>query len=371
LEVEFLSNVSSTIWAIEPHTRAKHVILQNYLKAWFPILSRVSGRIIYLDGFAGPGIYAGGEVGSQIIALNTAVEHKLRERFQEIVFFFIEKDPKRAKVLTQVLKERFPNLPSSIKYEVIGAEFEPTLEQILNELEKHGVKLAPTFAFIDPFGFSGFSMKLIGRMMQCDKCEVLITFMARSVRRFLDELRAPVLSALYGTQDWEKARDMSGTERLNFLLVLYEKQLQKVGGARYVRSFEMIGPDNQIIYYLVYGTKHWKGLKVMKEAMWTADPRGTYRFSDRTDVNQVYLIDFQDKSHWIPEAAREVYEKFRGRVVSEDEIHQFTITDTRFIYRKEILKYLEKTQPPKIIKVSERPRKFCYPTGCRITFANY
>ena len=158
------------VWPIEPHTRAKHEILQNYLKAWFPILSRRSGRIVYLDGFAGPGVYSDGEHGSPAIALQTAVEHSLRERFQEIVFFFIEKNADRARILTQVLKKRFPDLPKNMKYEVRGAAFAPTLEQVLDELERRGANLAPTFAFLDPFGFSGFPMKLIGRMMSYDKC---------------------------------------------------------------------------------------------------------------------------------------------------------------------------------------------------------
>jgi len=33
----------------------KHKILENYLKAWFPILSSFSGQINYVDCFAGRG----------------------------------------------------------------------------------------------------------------------------------------------------------------------------------------------------------------------------------------------------------------------------------------------------------------------------
>jgi three-Cys-motif partner protein len=361
-------NASSTIWPIEPHTRAKHVILENYLKAWFPILFKWEDKIIYLDGFAGPGLYAGGEIGSPVIALKTALEHKLSERFKEIIFFFIEKDKKRAEVLSSVLKEKFPNLPKNIKYVIKSSEFAPTLEQVLDELEQRGAKLAPTFAFLDPFGFSGFPMKLIGRMMRYDKCEVLITFMVGFVRRFLDEWREPALNELYATDEWKKACDMKEEERVNFLLKLYENQLKTVGGAKYVRSFEMIGPHHQVIYYLVFGTKHPKGLEVMKEAMWRVDPRGTYRFSDITDVNQIYMIDYQDTPHWVPQAALKVYEAFKGKTVSENEICQFVITDTPFIYRKAILKWLE--QNKKIIDVTVRRRKFSYPDGCRITFSN-
>jgi len=370
--VELLSNTPSTLWPIEPHTRAKHETLQNYLKAWFPILSKWSGRIIYLDGFAGPGVYSGGEDGSPVIALQTAVEHKLREYFKEIVFFFIEKDSNRAKILTQVLKKRFPNLPKNIRYRVQGAEFAPTLEQVLNELEKQGASLAPTFAFLDPFGFSGFPMELIGRMMSYDKCEVLITFMAGFVKRFLDESREPVLNALFATQEWKKARNISDPDkRLRFLLDLYERQLRNVGGAEYVRSFGMIGPHNQLIYYLVYGTKHWKGLKVMKEAMWKVDRRGSYTFSDLTDVNQTYIIDYQDYAHWIPTAAEMVHNKFRGQTVNEREVHEFVVVDTPFIYRKAILSHLEtKCYPPKIRNVTGRKKRLSYPEECLITFSS-
>lgn len=356
------------MWSIEPHTRAKHEILQNYLKAWFPILSRWSGRLIYLDGFAGPGIYSRGEPGSPAIALQTAVEHSLRERFQEILFIFIEKESDRATMLQEVLKARFPNLPQNMKYHVIGEEFAPTLENALQSLEKSGAKLAPTFAFLDPFGFSGFPMKLIGRMMSYDKCEVLITFMAGFVKRFLDETRESALDGLYETDEWKKARTMSGDERLRFLLDLYERQLKQVGGAEYIRSFGMVGPYNQVIYYLVFGTKHWRGLEVMKEAMYNVDRRGTYTFSDLTDVNQTFIIDYETEPRWVPKAADIVCKKFAGKTVSESEIHQLVITDTPYIYRKSILECLERADPPRITKVVGRKRAFSYPEGCHITF---
>ena len=86
--------VVPTIWSKDPHTDAKHRILEEYLKAWFPILSRHNKRVIYIDGFAGPGIYEKGENGSPIIALECLINHsqKLCERSTEFVFLFIESD---------------------------------------------------------------------------------------------------------------------------------------------------------------------------------------------------------------------------------------------------------------------------------------
>jgi three-Cys-motif partner protein len=73
-----------TVWELRPHTEAKHQLLTGYLKAWFPILSRWNDRIMFLDGFAGPGIYKGDtpdalpKPGSPIKALDVLLEHTRR-----------------------------------------------------------------------------------------------------------------------------------------------------------------------------------------------------------------------------------------------------------------------------------------------------
>jgi hypothetical protein len=56
-----------TVWEMEPHTQAKHDILSGYLSAWLPIMSKYNERLVYVDGFAGPGVYTNGEPGSPII----------------------------------------------------------------------------------------------------------------------------------------------------------------------------------------------------------------------------------------------------------------------------------------------------------------
>jgi len=43
-----------TVWALEPHTAKKHEILRRYFEAWLPILANSNGRVVYIDGFAGP-----------------------------------------------------------------------------------------------------------------------------------------------------------------------------------------------------------------------------------------------------------------------------------------------------------------------------
>ena len=215
------------MWLAERHTVAKHRILEEYLKAWFPILTRYSRRIVYLDGFAGPGIYTNGEEGSPIIAIRTALEHSMRDKLNDISFLFIEKNKKHVEMLKKTLTERFPHLPKNFQYWIKQSEFEETMKPILEQLEVDGKNLAPTFAFLDPFGYSGFTMDLISKLLHYEKCEVMITFMSAYVARFLDSKHENTMDKLYGTPDWRPARRKQGQERQKFLLDLYIVQLKQ------------------------------------------------------------------------------------------------------------------------------------------------
>ena len=54
-----MASRKKTLWPLEPHPRGKHLVLKFYLDAWLPILGTRSGRILFIDGFAGPGEYSG------------------------------------------------------------------------------------------------------------------------------------------------------------------------------------------------------------------------------------------------------------------------------------------------------------------------
>jgi three-Cys-motif partner protein len=109
-----------TIWPIEPHTSAKHQILRKYLDAWLPILGTYNKRIIYVDGFAGPGRYTGGEPGSPIVALEAALTHQAKLP-GELVFLFIEKKTDRADHLSAEIAKL--QLTPSFKVQVQRGSF--------------------------------------------------------------------------------------------------------------------------------------------------------------------------------------------------------------------------------------------------------
>lgn len=360
-----------TIWPIETHTLAKHGILEEYLKAWFPILGRWNKRIVYLDGFAGPGIYTGGEEGSPIIAIKTALNNPLVNTATEISFIFIDNNKKRTDVLKQTLDEKFSSLPNNIKTQVITAEFAPTLSSTLDGLEQDGKNLAPTFAFIDPFGYAGFPMNLVTRLLNYSRCEVLITFMSGFVNRFRDEIHENTLDELFGTPNWRNSDKITNTnQRIDSLLSLYVVQLHERTGAGFIRTFRMTDENDRTLYELIFATKHWKGMDAMKKAMFKVTKSGTYRFSDRSSPGQTYLMDYFDENVDLKRGGELIYQNFKGTRVLSDLVRDFVLARTPYILWRPFLKYLEQQSPKKIIGVTGRKTKaLTYKDGCFIQFA--
>ena len=157
----YVAKPEPTVWAIAAHTAAKHKILRTYLDAWFPIMSS-QPRVVFLDGFAGPGIYTGGEPGSPIIALESAKSHTAKLS-KELVFLFVEERKDRAARLSEQVEAL--RCPDRFKMEVKCGEFAPTLTTLLDGLDKNKGRLAPTFAMVDPFGFKGIPFPLMKRLI--------------------------------------------------------------------------------------------------------------------------------------------------------------------------------------------------------------
>ncbi len=300
-----LTTPRDTIWQIEPHTAAKHKILRKYLDAWFPILNMYNKRIVYVDGFSGPGRYTGGEPGSPIIALEAARTHRAN-LVGELVFLFVEERADRAAHLKSEIAAL--TRPAHFKITVEQGAFADKLGKALDELDRDRSQIAPTFALIDPFGFSGIPYALIQRLLSKEKCEVLITFMVDSINRWLTHPDSNIKSHIvetFGTIDALGFAEGTG-DRTAALRNLYQKQLEKA--AKFVRYFELCDRDGRAVYYLFFATNNPLGHLKMKEAMWKVDPLGDFSFSDSTDPNQHVL--FSDPS--VASLVSDLVSKFRG-----------------------------------------------------------
>ncbi|WP_040159118.1 three-Cys-motif partner protein TcmP [Nigerium massiliense] len=355
-----------TVWLLEPHTAAKHALLKKYLGAWFPILGSTGGRVVFLDGFAGPGNYDGGEPGSPIIALSALIDHSYFATLGqcEFVFVFNENDPDRYRCLEANLKSfqasRSP-WPSNVRVRPSNEDF----AVLAKRLASHGQSLAPTFAFIDPFGYKGLELQDLADLLAADRCELFCYFDFNSAQRFATAGNVDGhFEALFACEDFKKAPPAGTPDRGEFLIRLFERQLGKVAKFNHVQSFAMRNRMGILGHYLVFATRSLTGLDKMKQVMWKIDPRGGYSFSDRLAGQEVLFGDAAD-TRPLRDA---LLHKFSGMSVPIQEVIDWVVAETPYHsghVKRATLKPMEDDQ---LVSAVGRSRRGTYPGGCTVTF---
>jgi len=357
----------ATIWPLDPHTKGKHEVLRHYLSAWFPILASTEGRILFIDGFAGPGEYAGGEEGSPIIALKAFLQYGTRIQ-AEVRFGFIEKYKGRARHLDSLIEKLRPSLPENGHVDVLTGTFGETMSSVLDELDAQEKTLAPAFVMIDPFGVSDTPMSVIRRVLQGDKTEVYISFMYEALNRFLMTAQfEPHLDALFGIHDWNQALSIvDPEERKTFLYGLYEAQLRKAG-AKHVIHFEVY-EEVRLVYAIFFATKHWRGADKMKHAIWKVEPSGRFAFhGTRSQQLRLGL-----KPDYTP-LRKALQRHFRGKGwVTIERVLQFVGSDQTYFHtsqvKRPVLAPMEKEKLIEVDAKSRASRKGTYPDHTRLRF---
>jgi three-Cys-motif partner protein len=362
-----MATPKETLWELDPHTTAKHEILRRYLAAWFPILGTYHSRIVYIDGFSGPGRYMNGEPGSPMIALDVALNHR-KSTTSEIVFWFIEERDDRLAHLKQELAA--VPIPPHFKVTADSGRFHEKFGRVLASIEADKSVLAPTFAFIDPFGFSGIPFSLIERLLGHKRCEVFITFMVDAINRFLEHPEDRVVQHIVEAFGGDEAINIAKGpgDRIVKLRALYQSKL--AAAAKYVRFFEMRDRKDRTQYYLFFATNSELGHLKMKEAMWRVDPDGEFRFSDATNPDQSVLFEADPTKA----LAAQIREEFRAKgKVSGSQVRTFVENRTAYLkkHMRGALKYEEDSghlQVDALKSDGEKRRANSFPDQARLTW---
>jgi three-Cys-motif partner protein len=350
-----MADTLPTTWHADPHTLAKHAILQRYLQAWFPILTRQasalarqyrnagSREILFIDGFAGPGEYTNGKEGSPIIALKAALDHPISFPIP-VRMLFIEERKDRFEHLQKVLAPHLARAHQSSNIRAVEprpGDCDSVLNALLDDCERKGISFGPALAFLDQFGYGAVSMDLISRILKFGQCEVFSYIDYKDMNRWItDPTKAPAYTRAYGGQDWQGAIGLPERERRTFLLDKYKAALKdpKRGNAAYVTSFSMFDKNGQPLYWLIFCTNNLRGLEEMKKAMWAVDRTGEFRFSDEDDPDQLRLFDESYGDSWL---AEELATRLAGKTMSVAQVKEFVLTDTPCYLFKGVLKSLE------------------------------
>jgi three-Cys-motif partner protein len=186
-----MAEATTVPWSAAPHTKVKHAIYRQYFGKWLPILVKGfgGGNVTYAEGFAGPGIYSGGEPGSPVIALRALIEDSgLRTRVKDVRFLFVDKDPR----CTALLRERVAHAIEPVRMDelakhgvIVDIETGPCDPTLVELLDKHNAWGRPMLVVLDTWGGS-VPLELVRRVAANPSSEVLITIEPQYFVRFAD-----------------------------------------------------------------------------------------------------------------------------------------------------------------------------------------
>jgi len=360
-----MATPSTTLWKLEPHTLGKHMVLRSYLDAWLPVMSSWRRRLLFIDGFAGPGEYVDGEDGSPQIAMKALANHSAKIE-AEVNFIFVEIKQDRAEHLAGVIEKLKSTLPSNSSIHVENDEFDKTMTNLLDGLDEDGKKLDPAFVMIDPFGPAGTPMSLVRRIMQQPQGEVYFSLMYESINRWHTELPQH-LDELFGSPDWQKcAAIQDGESRRKCFYDLYEMQLRDAG-AKHVVHFNLFA-KNRLIYSIFFASKHEKGCDLIKSAIWKIAPEGGFEFRSGQEDQLAFSL-LPDFSLLIDQLRQQFGD---GQWHDIAEIEMFVRSDKTHFYsaqlRKGALIPLESDGEIEV-NPNTRSRMNSYPKGCLLRFS--
>jgi three-Cys-motif partner protein len=319
-------------WPCEEHTGAKHDIYRRYLERWFPILlagSNAYPSVTYAEGFSGPGVYSGGELGSPVIAMRALIDNVLATK-GVARFVFIDDDQRCVDMLAPTLRAAFPDRPRSdaaMPVKIVKGTCVDHLEATLDTMNAWG---QPIFANLDSWGNAPVPYKLLQRLASNVSSEVIVTLFPQHFVRFVSDLGKAGDEVFGGDPHWRTVADLAPKAKSRHILTCYRQAL-RAAGFPFLLDFELIPRKGQPLY-LIFGTGHHLGVKKMKDSLWEVDRAQGVGFRDPRDEQAETLFDMDEPL--LGPLTRLLEHKLRdsGRARVED-LREFALFET--VYRPE------------------------------------
>lgn len=311
-------------WPYEEQTKVKHNVLSTYFKIWVSKLGKYNDTL-FMDCHGGCGAYIDKNTneihfGSSVLVDKIATEvNKNRSRKNYICV--CEKEEKNINNLQKVWKDQNCSRLCRFKNEDFNV--------VLNEKKlKEFYQSNPSLFFMDPFGYD-LKMQNLKSLMNHKGNEIIINFMFDCINRFLcrENLYGQV-NEYFGSDDWQKALKLKGSEREIFLVDLYKKNLKKITGAKFVFPYRLSYPEkNQTYYYLIHATNDIQGITHMKNAFACSNYGRVEYIGKRQD--NISLFDLGDfKNH---DLENNLCERFSGRRITFENVWAEIVEDIPYL----------------------------------------
>ena len=304
----------------EEQTKIKHLVFCDYIDKWIKILGKYS-KINYIDGYGGKGAYEdkNGVIhyGSPILAAES-IERNKNILNREVNLIIIDKNKKNL----SNIKKIFDYKKINITPELSNKDFDQTINSILDNIQNS----APTFIFIDPYGFR-IKIKTIERIMNIPKSEVFLNFMFQGVNRWLGIQKFEnIFDELFGNPKWRDCISLKGSIREKCLVSLYRKELKKI--AKFVFFYKLEFPEKKATYYyLIHLTNHVMGCIIMK-SIFAKYNHGRLEYRGKRS-NQTEL--FENSENKIFEAINYLKIKYKDKKINYQKILEDNIDNTDFL----------------------------------------
>jgi len=333
-------------------------IVTKYFWAWANVIisqaqkrpgKKKAENIAYVDIFSGPGRYQDGSKSTPLLILERAIaEPKIREL---LVTFFNDIDPNN----TQSLDQAIASLPDihTLRHKPIIFNKEVG-EEIIQDI-KNNIKSAPTLFFIDPFGYKGLSINLIGSVISNWGSDCIFFFNYNRINmdlnnRFVKE----DMNSLFGKERAnalrEKLKPMQPEERESTIVEAICQALKDVGGSHVQNFCFKKSSGSRTSHYLIFVSKDKLGHSIMKDIMAKKSSIFTqgvpsFEYNQSQAAIQLSLFDFQP----IDDLENMLLDEFAGQTLTMEQIYNQHHVGKRYISKnyKEALKKLE--QQGKII----------------------
>jgi len=341
----------------------KATIVAKYFWAWakviIPSAKKSSGRIAYIDLFAGPGRYKDGTSSTPLLVLEKAIEDDDMRKM--LVTIFNDKDENNKRSLENAINA-LPNI-NSLKY-APKVHAQEVGDQIVKMFAQ--MNLVPTLFFVDPWGYKGLSLQLVNSVMKDWGCDCIFFFNYNRINMGLGNPAVEDhIDALFGKPRADVMRRNLlplGPRERELAIVDEICQALKGTGGKYVLPFCFKNATGtRTSHHLIFISKHFKGYEIMKGIMAressTAE-QGVPAFEySPADTRQPLLFEL---SRPLDDLAELLLDEFAGQQLTMKEIYEKHNVGRPYISKnyKDVLKQLENNgvitaYPP----AEERPKK--------------
>lgn len=355
----------------------KSEIVRKYFWAWakviIPSAKKYGGKIGYIDLFAGPGIYKDGTKSTPILILERAIQEQ--DMRNMLVSSFNDSDPEYA----ASLKNAIDSLPGikSMKYapKVSNDEVDIGFEKVFKD--KH---LIPILLFLDPWGYKGISIELIGSILKNWGCDCILFFNYNRIQVSLTNPRVTEhMDALFGKVRAEQLRtqlEAVPADEKELTIIEAVTEALHDAGATFVLPFCFKDSHrNCTSHHLILTTKHHRGYEIMKEIMAkesSTQIHGVPSFEyNPATVRQALLFEY---SRPLEDLEGLLLSDFEGTTITRKEIYERHNVGRRFIssnYREALISLEQQGKLTANPPANQRPQRKGIPTfgdNVKVTF---